>query len=355
MRRRGFTLVELLVVIAIIGVLVALLLPAIQAAREAARRSQCINNLKQMGLGFLNHESSHGYLPSSGWGWRWQPDPDAGYGKDQPGGWAYNILAYAEMQNLRGIGKGGSLSGSNATQRPDLLPLVTTPIPLFNCPTRRPALVYPLVRNGDLANNLTACSTASGCSVARADYAVNSGNLMPGLQGEEGGPGTKAEAATYDWLFDLDGRNMRYLNGVSHQRSEVKLAQISDGTSQTAMVGERYISPDRYFDGNDPADDQNVFVAHDRDMNRYFAAGQVTPSPSGTSPRLPLLPAHQRLPVQDRPGYYPDDRFLFGSAHNAGLNLGFCDGSVRFVEYSVDAEAWRLFGGRDDEIAVPAL
>src|SRR5687768_6477407 len=88
-RPRGFTLVELLVVIAIIGILVALLLPAVQAARESARRTQCKNHLKQLSLAFLTHENTYGYFPSGGWGWVWTGDPDLGSGERQPGGWAY--------------------------------------------------------------------------------------------------------------------------------------------------------------------------------------------------------------------------------------------------------------------------
>src|SRR5690606_28075703 len=103
---RGFTLVELLVVIAIIGILVALLLPAVQAAREAARRTQCKNNLGQIALGCLLHVDAHQSLPSGGWAKYYTADPNRGYGPDQPGGWCYNILAFVEEESLRDLGRG---------------------------------------------------------------------------------------------------------------------------------------------------------------------------------------------------------------------------------------------------------
>ena len=90
-------MVELLVVITIIGILIALLLPAVQSAREAARIMQCQNNLKQLSLGCLHCEHLNGYYPTGGWGSIWVGDPDRGQGKRQPGGWLFCILPYIEQ------------------------------------------------------------------------------------------------------------------------------------------------------------------------------------------------------------------------------------------------------------------
>src|SRR5262245_8528822 len=105
-RRTGFTLIELLVAIAIIGVLVALLLPAVQRVRETANRVKCANNLKQISLAILNHQVTCRRLPSDGWGWLWIGDPDRASNRKQPGGWIYNILPYLEQSQLHALGVG---------------------------------------------------------------------------------------------------------------------------------------------------------------------------------------------------------------------------------------------------------
>jgi prepilin-type N-terminal cleavage/methylation domain-containing protein len=349
---RAFTLVELLVVIAIIGVLVALLLPAVQAAREAARFKQCANNLRNIGLAFLNHEHAQGFLPSSGWGWRWQGDPDRGYGKNQPGGWGYNILAYMELQNLRNIGKGAPPVAGTAA-RPELLPVVGTPISLFICPSRRSAIVYPLVRNSFLGHNLTSC-TVPNCTVARSDYAANAGNRNTNYTADQEGPASYAAAAAHPFRFDPSAPGYNPItgaqSGVSYQRSRVKLVQFTDGTSHTVMVGEKYLNPDRYADGNDLADDQNIFAAHDRDMNRYLG----TMTGAGATLRWAVGDAFRAR--QDRPGDpgSSDNFGIFGSAHAPGLYFVFADGSVRLVSYDVDEYAYWLLGGCDDGETISA-
>ena len=135
----GFTLVELLVVIAIIGTLVALLLPAVQNAREAARRMQCQHHLRQMGLAAISHQTAHGYYPSNGWGFRWMGDPDRGAGSTQPGGWTYQILPFLEEGSMHRFGSGLA----EPEKRVQLALQKAHVVPLFHCPSRRPAQGYP--------------------------------------------------------------------------------------------------------------------------------------------------------------------------------------------------------------------
>lgn len=331
-RTRGFTLVELLVVIAIIGVLVALLLPAVQAAREAARRMHCSNNLKQIGLAFQNHHSSQGVFPSSGWGWQWTGDADRGFGQDQPGGWGFNILPYIEMQNVRNLGKGSEGQDKQAA----MILQVGTPIPAFNCPSRRTAIAYPVVRNFELAINLTSCKEGS-CDVARSDYQANSGSM---LTFEDSGPLSfrYVEFGRYDWPFDDQGIEQIPWNGITHQRSMVTIAQITDGTSQTYCVGEKYLNPDHYATGDSDSDDQHILMGLDRDMNGF------------TGGSMDILDKSYLPPQQDRAGL--GLAFNFGSAHPSTFHMTFCDGSVRGISYDIDPEIHRRLGGRNDELTI---
>jgi prepilin-type processing-associated H-X9-DG protein len=174
-----------------------------------------------------------------------------------------------------------------------------------------------------LANNLFRCSSSTGCRVTRGDYRVNSGNKNAS---DQTGPGLVQNPATYGWGFGYPGAQ----NGISYQRSRVRAAQISDGTARTAMVGEKYLNPERYFDGADGADDQCVYTGHDRDNSGYTGNGKDRMPPRLDRPRVSL-------------------GFRFGSSHATGVNMAFCDGSVHHIDYDVGEEVWRRFGGRNDE------
>ena len=307
---RGFTLVELLVVIAIIGVLVALLLPAVQAARESARRMQCKNHLKQIGLAFQNHHDTIGHLPTGGWGWSYVGDPDGGFGIDQPGGWTYNILPFIEQKNLHDIGAGSP----GPLKLTELKRLVETPIKFYNCPSRRPAGLYPVpIQPTNAASPVT--------QGAKTDYSVNAGDQLADQR--SGGAPTDAVPGLFTYT------------GICYERSRIRLAEVTDGTSNTILGGEKHLAVQKYRSGDDGADNENLYVGFDND---HFRSANNTTVGSGVGdirfpPRVDSRTADLRC---------------FGSAHPASFNIVLCDGSVRSVNYTIDQTTFMRLGNRAD-------
>jgi prepilin-type N-terminal cleavage/methylation domain-containing protein len=170
-RRRAFTLVELLVVIAIIGVLVALLLPAVQAAREAARRSQCQNNLKQMGLALQNYNSAMGEFPTGGTE-PWHDEGDATSRFSKGYGWMVQILPYVENENLRTISKG---YGAGDRQRD--LEVRRTPVSMYFCPSRRQDIVRKVPASAE--------DCSKGCALNDYASATPANKLNPASPNHE--------------------------------------------------------------------------------------------------------------------------------------------------------------------------
>lgn len=312
--RAAYTLIELLIVIGIIGLLIQLLLPAVLAAREAARRTQCENNLRQLGLACHAHANVTGRFPTGGWGFQWVGDPDRGNDRRQPGGWAYNLLPYVEQGDLHQQGKGSS----SKEKRAAATEICQIPLPLYMCPSRRRTRLY-IHRKYELypIHNTNFLEYS-----AKSDYAANAGDHY--VDGP-GGPSTLEEGdePDYEWI---DASKM---TGVIYQRSEIRFADISDGTSVTYLIGEKYLDAKHYKDGEGGGDDQTMYVGYDQDVNRWtYFEGKYIP------------------PMLDTPHVHDWSRF--GSAHPDASNFLFCDGSVRGIQYDVHGEIHRWLGNRDD-------
>jgi prepilin-type N-terminal cleavage/methylation domain-containing protein len=265
---RGFSLIELLIVIAIIGLLIQLTLPAVQSSRESARRLQCLNNLRQLGIATHTHLDAHGHFPSGGWTHVWVGDPDRGFAKEQPGGWCYNLLAFTEDANLRSLPAGAQIE---AERRNLTKTMYETPVAIFLCPSRRAVSAYPFIRGGTLVNS-------NDPSVAgRTDYAANMGNLTPTDQRARG-PANYAEAEM--WTDGDDPQSewvAGFHNGLVHQRSKVLGQQVTDGLSKTFLYGEKFLSPDHYEDGESNGDDHGIFSGFDRDVARSLEFRRRSP------------------------------------------------------------------------------
>ena len=320
-KKHGFTLVELLVVIAIIAMLVTLLLPAVQAAREAARRTQCINNLNNLGLASLNHESVNSFFPTGGWGWSWVGDADRGQGEQQPGGWLYNSLPYMEEGAFHAMSGDGNPSEITEQQKQGTAQVISSPLALINCPTRRESRAY---RNGTGAINSAPIPMAG-----RSDYAANCGSQ----QANELNPGPSSiDAGTNGWgpgsTTGRSGSRIIY-SGFSFTNSKIGINHVEDGLSKTIMIMEKFVTSDWYTTGEDWGDNETWCTGFNNDNFR------VTFYP-------PKRDTSKDRTTKDRA------RYLVGSAHDAVVNVCNGDGSVESVSYGIEPLVWKSRGHRSD-------
>jgi prepilin-type N-terminal cleavage/methylation domain len=298
--RPAFTLVELLVVIAIIGVLVALLLPAVQAAREAARRIQCSNHLKQMGLAVHNHHDINQCFPSGGtvpWAGVLYQAPNYKTlvpTREQGTSWPYQILPFHEKKSVYDI---------NAYALADRERLEAIRIPEYYCPSRR--------QQGKSAHRQL--MDYAGATPADAPNAWDQfwyGNIW-------GVPTT----ATYRNVFP------RSLT----QKCPANFAHLQDGTSSILMISEKWLNPNAY-DSGDWHDDQGWIDGWDPDVMRTTGFKPVRDNKNGTG--------------------YGWEGYQFGSAHPAGINGVLADGSVRLIPFTVDVVVFNRMGDREDGMAI---
>ncbi len=298
---------ELLVVIAIIGMLVGLLLPAVQQAREAARQMQCSNYLKQMGLASLNHEATSKSYPSGGFSQAWEGDPDCGFGAKQPGGWTYSLLPYLEQTALWNLGSNGTIEQGSEIKKANVT-RAETPVSIFNCPSRRTSITYPgYVHTG------YNCDAVSTCG--KLDFAGNGGS---------GYSNTGLDINSYEQIFSHEISGNR--SGIIYYKSCVKVGEVRDGTSNTYLIGEKYLDVNHYSTGTATGDDHTCWTGIDNDSVRTATTSS--------------------LPYQDRMSYNQGNSF--GSPHAGAFGMVFCDGSVQRVSYSVDPETHSYLGQKAD-------
>ncbi|MGE3809494.1 MAG: DUF1559 domain-containing protein [Gemmataceae bacterium] len=286
-RKNGaFTLVELLVVIAIIGILIALLLPAVQKVREAANRMRCSNNLKQMALAFHNHETTHGCIPSGGRGWSQDRilvnGVPANY-TEQSWGWAYQILPFVEQDSL--------------WRNTDDYVVGGAIVPLYGCRTLRPPTAFPYTQSG----------IWSGQNPAKVRF-------MMDYVGCGGTAGDWSSFNPTDGLLNPTGADI------------ITLSKIPDGSSNTLLIGEKYLDPMLARKQSCCNDDQGWVNGWDNDTICWGDAG---------------------VPKQnDTTGCSCGRRF--GSSHPSGMQGAFGDGSVHTIPYNISNTVWMALCSRND-------
>ena len=308
--RYAFTLIELLMIIAIIGLLISLLLPAIQAAREMARRMHCTNNLKQFGLALNTCEAATRKYPSGGWGYRWYVEPQRD-GKAQPGGWPFALLPYVEQTQLFDLVE----NSPDSEKQERLTTLVTTPVPLFYCTSRRAASLYPWQNATPEGRPINLWKVPD--PVAKSDYAINGGDNDPGYE-----PKNIPNSLAIGDHRDFPWPDFSQANGICYFRSDVSSSQVSDGLSNTYAFGEKWTRI--FLTGYDHGDDTSHYSGFDKDNTRWTL--------------LPPVPDDDHTQSWDQ----------FGSVHPGICNFVFCDGAVRSISFKIDPKTHRYLGARND-------
>ncbi len=319
-RMNGWTLVEFILVLATVALCLQLLLPALGAAREAARRIHCGRHLQQLGLAANMHHDLLNAYPSGGWHFDWIGEPERGTGPDQPGAWPYNLLNYLEATAMRDLGR-----NETGLHRARLLQQRTqTPIDIFHCPTRREAKAYPYGWNrrprsqdGSIPFDLTLA--------AKTDYAANAGD-QPETEHPWNwtGPQSLADGDRADFSWP---ERKRY-TGVIFGRSRVRQTQIKDGLNQTYLFAEKYLDASQYRSGKDWGDNESLYSGFNNDNCRSAST-----------------PPHRDTPELDL-------RNSFGSAHATVWQAVMVDGSLRVLQFDIDPTIHRQMGSRAESYAI---
>jgi prepilin-type N-terminal cleavage/methylation domain-containing protein/prepilin-type processing-associated H-X9-DG protein len=333
MRRSAFTLVELLVVIAIIGVLVAMLLPAVQAAREAARRSQCSNNLKQIGIATHNHVDSLKVLPTAGWDWTAVPtyiNGVPGVPPNQDAAWGFQILPYIEQGNV--------FQSQGATDVDKSRFAMGQPIGVYNCPSRRSK--SKIFRFGQPCNMLIPDATRNP-PYRRQDLSSQFGEFDHTMCDYVGSTMDEHE----DWRRVQSDSNTRYVDarwGRGHgplvrtdaadrnSLNVIGFEALKDGSSNIILVTEKRLPPNEY-DNQVWNNDAGYYNAWDGDtMLKAFRGGQPYPPLADGA-----IDRNTGRPIDN-----PCCDSRVGSAHPAGVNAVMCDGSVKLISYNINFDAF---------------
>jgi prepilin-type N-terminal cleavage/methylation domain-containing protein len=326
--RPGFTLIELLVVIAIIAVLIGLLVPAVQQVREAGNRIACANNLHQIGLAFHGYHDTHKALPPDRIAINWPT-------------WAVLILPHIEgdnVYNLWNIQKRYYEQNGPAGSATDPCPYN---IPIYFCPSRRGVPAGPSATTFPKASDLAAGAVPR--SGGMSDYA-NCG----GTNGSDG-----ALVESVGWVTSPAGVNLDALSPIPPLgtlclsfRSATNFAKITDGTSNTLLVGEKYILPTD-LGGN--GTDGSVYSSGNGQENTFRRfAGNNGASPPVVRPIVPSIDD----PGRDASGSVWADK-AFGSWHPGLCQFVFCDASVHTLPVNIDVTTIQLLAVRNDGQPIP--